>query len=369
MNEKDCELMKRYIYEVVHRLPKGQRDEIAMELGELIGDMYECKHGTMEDILAELGNPKEFARKYQNFSGYLIGPEYFENYCWILKIVLLCVGISSVLSELISYSYAGFNLIEFIIEILVNTLVNISGAFGMVTIIFAILEYMQIKVDLKQEECWSIKMLEDNKQHSKEGEENKFQWNPSQLLPVPDKRALISRSDTVFGVIVIMTFGALVVFLPTLFGAYVFEGKEFIRTIPIFNMDKWNILCPIFLLIFLVCFIDEVIKLVTGCYCTLVLVSNLVTNAIQLVLSTVLIKFLPIWNPDFVNDVSKAFGREFTSKGDLLSYWGTETISNIVLAIIWIITFSEIGTTVYKTLRYGNTKNHISDVVRNVENN
>ena len=30
MREKDKDLMERYIYEVVRRLPKQQRDEIAM---------------------------------------------------------------------------------------------------------------------------------------------------------------------------------------------------------------------------------------------------------------------------------------------------------------------------------------------------
>lgn len=41
MSEKERELMKRYIYQVVRRLPKDQRQEIGMELEELIEDMFE----------------------------------------------------------------------------------------------------------------------------------------------------------------------------------------------------------------------------------------------------------------------------------------------------------------------------------------
>ena len=37
-NEKDY--MDRYIYQVIHRLPKAQREEVRMELEELISDMY-----------------------------------------------------------------------------------------------------------------------------------------------------------------------------------------------------------------------------------------------------------------------------------------------------------------------------------------
>ena len=36
-NEKDY--MDRYIYQVIRRLPKTQRDEVRMELEELISDM------------------------------------------------------------------------------------------------------------------------------------------------------------------------------------------------------------------------------------------------------------------------------------------------------------------------------------------
>lgn len=36
-NEKDY--MDRYIYQVIRRLPKAQREEVRMELEELISDM------------------------------------------------------------------------------------------------------------------------------------------------------------------------------------------------------------------------------------------------------------------------------------------------------------------------------------------
>ena len=37
-NEKDY--MDRYIYQVIRRLPKAQREEVRMELEELLSDMY-----------------------------------------------------------------------------------------------------------------------------------------------------------------------------------------------------------------------------------------------------------------------------------------------------------------------------------------
>ena len=75
-NEKD--FMERYIYQVIRRLPKAQREEVRMELEELIGDMYMDK-GAMEEVLTQLGDPAEFAKSYYNGQPYLIGPDYFET--------------------------------------------------------------------------------------------------------------------------------------------------------------------------------------------------------------------------------------------------------------------------------------------------
>ena len=79
MSEQEREWMERYIYQVVRRLPKAQRGEVEMELRELISDMFEEK-GSMEDVLAALGNPAVFAGQYRDGSRCLIGPEYYDRY-------------------------------------------------------------------------------------------------------------------------------------------------------------------------------------------------------------------------------------------------------------------------------------------------
>ena len=64
MTLDDKELMGRYIYQVIRRLSRAQRDEVRMELEELISDMYADK-GSMETVLTQLGDPAEFAKQYQ----------------------------------------------------------------------------------------------------------------------------------------------------------------------------------------------------------------------------------------------------------------------------------------------------------------
>ena len=47
MTQRDQELMERYIYQVVSRLPKDQQEDVGLELQELIDDMLEQK-GSMD---------------------------------------------------------------------------------------------------------------------------------------------------------------------------------------------------------------------------------------------------------------------------------------------------------------------------------
>lgn len=225
----------------------------------------------------------------------------------------------------------------------------------MVTLVFAIFEHMQLKVDLKNQEDWSPKQLKEQEARSSHNIDKG--WNPLHLSPVPDKRAVINRGETLIGILFLLIVSVIFVFAPRLLGAYIFEDNELLRTIPIFNMDKWNILCPLLLSVLMIGFIDEIIKLITGCYNTLVLISCLVTNSIQLVIATIVLKFLPLWNVNFVTELSEAFDYTPTSKGDIFSYWGTDTPSNIILAIIFICTVIEISVTTYKTIHYKTLSN------------
>lgn len=73
MNE---ELQERYIYAVVRRLPRKQREDIEQELRGLIADMLEARcrglpptEHDLRVVLAELGTPRELYRKYSPDAG------------------------------------------------------------------------------------------------------------------------------------------------------------------------------------------------------------------------------------------------------------------------------------------------------------
>ena len=62
MNGRDQELINRYIYQVVRRLPRDQRGEVSLELQELIGDMLEAG-ASAEEVLSKLGESGEICGK------------------------------------------------------------------------------------------------------------------------------------------------------------------------------------------------------------------------------------------------------------------------------------------------------------------
>lgn len=353
MNEKD--MMERYIYEVTKRVPQEMREEISLELHSLIEDMCEEKECTVEAVLEKLGNPADFAKRYNDSPSYLIGPEYYENYMWVLKLGLIGIGISAVVSAILE----GITEMEAVADIgiwanffatffaeLFHTAIN--GAYsviGIVTIIFGLLEWKKVKVSLKPEAKWNVGELSKNVATVKS-------WTPNSLPPIPDKRAIISRGDSIFTIIFIIVFATLLAMAPQLFGAFHFDDHKLVSSVCVFNLEAWDRIAPLLIFSLFIGLVDEIVRLVTGYYCKVVMYSNIICNAIQIACGIVLLKILPFWNLDFVKKVQEFWDITEFSKGDILSFWGSSAFNNYMLAGICLISCIEIGVSVYKTLKY-----------------
>ncbi len=352
MNPNEQALMERYIYQVTRRLSKNQRKEVALELEELIGDMLEST-GSMEAVLTKLGDPKVFARKYQDDRHYLIGPEYFDAYLWFLKIVLLCTAVPILLVSIIEgVQTAGTDttqsLMAVVIKAVVNGIIDVVGscvgAFGGITLVFAVMERQKMKFEIKKEKEWSVGDLE-----STAGRQNS--WTPDALSPIPSKNAAISKGDSVVGIVFIVLFCVLLIFAPQLIGVY-FKNGESLSSVPIFNLQQWHIILPFFVLWLFIGLADEIFKLVMGRYCKPVMISNIICGGIQMVLTVVILKMLPLWNPHFISQLQTQFGGSSAAQF-FIDKWDGDFVSNCLVVFFLAVTLLEIGTTIYKTLRYG----------------
>ena len=352
-------MIDRYIYQVVRRLPRDQRGEVSLELQELIGDMLEAG-GSAEDVLSKLGDPAKFAEKYQDRSHCLIGPEYYDNYVWLLRIVLTCVTATVFVVSVIQGIRDGIVLADGetagaaimaagtgIANGFTGIFIAGLSAFGGVTLAFAVMERRKIRFEMKKEKNWTVSDLGDNFTGKQKV------WTPGNLSPIPHKKAMISRGDSIVGIVFIMIFGVLLIFAPQFFGA-VFPDGEVVRTIPVFNLDQWDIILPLFILSLAIGLADEVLHLVVGHYCRLVMISSIVTGGLQMILLFLLLKAFPLWNPGFATELELYLGgQDGTGLNEIITRWNGDFVSNCFLAFGLMITLLEVGSTAYRTLRYG----------------
>ncbi|HLR66794.1 MAG TPA: hypothetical protein VK105_06585, partial [Virgibacillus sp.] len=121
------DLVDRYIYAVTQKLPQAQRRDIADELHGLIEDMRDERAETsktsendIEEVLLELGNPRELADKYRGTKRYLIGPNIFDTYILILKIVLIVISSLIGVGFLIQTILNPISILDYFIDMIVS---------------------------------------------------------------------------------------------------------------------------------------------------------------------------------------------------------------------------------------------------------
>jgi hypothetical protein len=326
------DMINRYIYQVTKHMNPMNKKDIENELRTLIYDMLESRtHGNnaaKEDIhavLKELGNPSELAEKYQDTSRYLISPEIFPLYLFILKIVigatLLGMCIASILELITSSSHIWYSYIGSWIGEMIG---SVGMAFASVTIIFAVLEWKGV----------NLKELMPN-------------WEAEELPPVPVKEASIPIGEPIAGII--FTIIGIVIFIsaPQLLGAYYYEGSG-LTAIPVFNMDTFRVVLPLFLITMGLGLLMDIWELIDRKYSIPHAIFVFIINTISTILVIIIFTRFDIWNSNFAIRVNEAFHLGFNSSA--LSVW--EIITENFVIFLVVIYLLETITIIVKTVKY-----------------
>ena len=349
------ELIERYVYDVVRRLPEKQREDIRKELITLIEDMLEERQDNgksekenVEAVLRELGSPATLADKYRGEKQYLIGGEYYDIYLQVLKIVLICVAAGLLVAAGVSFCVHSLDpnmQVDGLISVMedgIASIVAIPGAclqaFGVLTLVFAVMERKQVKL------------------------QDKTDWKLEELPAIPAKKALISRTDSIVNIV--FTVFAIILFacVPNLLGAWVASSKGVVVAVPIFNMEVWDTTLIMLVIGLIANLVDKVVKLLMGRYCLTVLWTNIVTNLISVVVAVKMLADPYVWNGNFWNQLAEVTGKAIPGMGEMV---GPEVFVtpglglnalNIVLVIVIFACLGEIVETVYRTVKYGNKK-------------
>ncbi|MGN0431145.1 MAG: HAAS signaling domain-containing protein [Lachnospiraceae bacterium] len=346
------ELIERYLYDVTRRLPEKQKKDIEEELRTLVEDMLAEYEGNgkeesenIKEVLEKLGDPAKLALKYRDGQDHLIGGTYYPVYCQILKIVLLCVTVGMAVSAVISFFVTagnnGINTVDAVVETVENGFINIAAipgalleAFACVTLVFFLLERNQVRL---------------------QGTENV--WKITSLPPVPVKKAVISRGDSIAGLVFSVLVIVLLVCAPEFAGAWVKDGNGNMVAISIFNLSVWNRILPLLIISFACGIVDDFVKLIAGCYNLTVMYVSIFCTVVGIIVTVYMFKTYEIFNPDFVEEVSALTGKTFHAQGDIMVYWNTGiggmALSDIFMGIICLIMSIDLAVTVYRTLRYG----------------
>ncbi len=331
------DVIERYFYQVVRRLPPGQREDIKKELQGLIEDMLSERtdNPTKEDIdavLMELGRPWELANKYRDSKRYLIGPQYYEFYIFILKIVLGATAFGMIIAMTVSLvTSPPTDIVSGIADFLGSIIMALLQAFAWLTFGFAMAErYSDKKINFK---------FPDDK------------WKPSDLPPVPVEKATIRRSEPIAGII--FTLIVMIIFnvAPQILSVYV-AGEE-LTVVPIFNLEIWPSIISVFNTLFVLGIAKEFVRLLFGRYNMTLAISVTLINIVSLVMAVLLFTNPAIWNPDFVSTLTSIHAFGMSSDFDLAFF-----VNIFKTVFVWLLVLGFIVDTVkvfYHAVRYSVT--------------
>ena len=214
-------LTERYVHAATRTVPEAQRDELARELRERIGDAIDARlaHGdatTPADAelaaLTELGDPERLAAGYLDRPLQLIGPRYYLDWLRLLKLLLAIVVPIATGAVIFAQLIGGGSPGEAILSGLTTGLGVVVNLAFWVTLVFAIVERTSSRAPLTT-------------------------WTPAHLPELPAPRQ-VGVGDLIASIVFLVLF---VVALVWQHFTVQFPGSE---TTPVLNPQLWSFWLP-----------------------------------------------------------------------------------------------------------------------------
>ena len=256
------EMIERYLQEIGKHLPSKDRTDIQSELRSSLEDAAEARaqgepsQDDIAEVLKEMGSPRTVAASYYPEGQYLIGPELYPLFKMVVGIVLAAITGALLIAALVPvvFSQAPFLAIDTLLGIL-NSLLP---AFGMVVIVFAVLQRFDLQPELERE-----------------GE-----FDPRALPPVTETET-VSRTEQIFSLV----FGA---FLLALLAA--FQSVNQAGTAGYFSNPVLVQYLPWIVLLLVLGIVVDIVLLWRGEWQTGTRIANFIIDGLTLILIAILIQ-------------------------------------------------------------------------------
>lgn len=159
MNSSKRNLIKDYVYTITHYLPLKQKEDVARDieatLYELLLEQFgekEYSDQEIETVIRTFGHPRLVAERYLNQKPSLIAPELLDTYWFVVKIALIGSNIGVFIARMLTQ---GLDFIS-----ILGGMINLSlSVFGMVTLIFILVNQKLDAYEQNDLEEWSLKDL------------------------------------------------------------------------------------------------------------------------------------------------------------------------------------------------------------------
>ncbi len=318
-------LVDRYIYDVVRRLPEGERADVERELAANIRDMLPegPDEAAVVRVLESLGEPRKLAEQYRANPRYLISPAMFERYIAAVRVILPVaaaviglVGLVIDLAEAAVLSFAGA-----IASVLSHALSAAMTALFVTTLGFAIADHVSSKGPSR---TWSVRDLPD----------------------LPQKTAVrIPRSETIAG----MVFGVALIACtfavlknPQLIGWY--EPAK--AAVPVFMPEAVSRYAPFFVFVSLLSLAVSCAKLILGRWTYPLAAIHTGYSVIAAVVFLLFLSGEGTFNPA----VAEKIQQMFAVPPDQLRVWGRTGLI-VWMALIALFTAVDVGKSWHKAYR------------------
>jgi hypothetical protein len=283
------DLQERYIAVGLKHIPPNEKNEVESAMRRIIADRLQERgdpsEETEREVLRGLGNPRLLAERQLKDAPHLIGPELYGTYILIVKIVMMVAVIGTLIGNTVDFIVNGGGLLGYLGQSFATALSAAIGAFGWVTLVFAIMEKTaKQKILTEIQEDWSLADL------------------PEQEAP----QKPFSRVGVIIGIIFTVLFLVLVNQYSHLLGVYYTLEGSIQEMIPILNQEVFRSYLPYINGMLVLQLLFSASKLVFRKWTYPVATANLMLNILSFLLLWFILQDTAILNPELVTEIAKA---------------------------------------------------------------
>ena len=282
------ELQERYIAAGLKHIPPTEKDEVEKAMRRIIAERLQERgdpsEETEREVLRGLGSPRLLAEKQLREPPHLIGPELYGTYLLIVKIVMTVAVIGTLIGNTVDFIVNDVELLRYFAISFATAISAAIGAFGWVTLVFAIMERTaKEKILTEIQEDWSLADLPEKE--------------------VPQKP--FSRVGVIVGIIFTVLFIILVNQYSHLVGFYyTLDGSR--EMIPMLNQEVFRGYLPYINGMLVLQLLFSASKLVFRKWTYPVAIANLILNVLSFVLLWFILQDAAILNPELVAKIAEA---------------------------------------------------------------